>query len=288
MNPWLVLALAVSLSGCDRVFGLTRAGDPSGEIDAPVTDGTLVDAGITCPALGGTPTFSMTLHLRASGCAEYSASIGGRAVANCTGVVSEGPAAGALRPVVGLESQQGVMYDAPRMVPEGDLLFVREWKSSTLLSRILVERRQPADTFALDHEVTVVGMMLDTSARFGVPTRGPIRRMFLRNPQALVELEVDAVGAARVVATYTDTDLGVSTVALVPSLSSDGLELVFGGGTPAGSGVFYADRATIAERFTSARRIAGVPYSYDVWLGEACAELVYSVGNSVYASDAAR
>ena len=284
MRPLVTMAVLLG-AGCDQVFGLTRS---SAAIDASTSDEGLVDAGTACPALGGTPTFSMTLHLRATGCAEYNASTTGRAVANCTGVVSEGPAAGPLIPVVGLESMQGLMHDASRMVPEGDLLFVREWNTQTVFSRILVERRLPGDTFAFERENTVSGMTLDTSARFGVPTRGPVRRMLLRNRQALVELAIDALGAASVMTTYTENDLGVDNVALVPNLSADGLQMVFGGsGTPGGSGVYYADRASLGDRFGAARRVGSVPYSYDPWLGEACSELAFSVGTSVYAVDAA-
>ncbi len=283
----LVAVLVLLAGGCDRVFGLTGS---TAAFDARVDVGDgMVDAGptATCPALGSTPVFSMTLHLRAADCSEYSASNTGRAVANCIGVVSEGPATGPLIPVVGLESQLGVMHDASRMVPEGDVLFVRQWNTSTLFSRILIERRQPGDTFAYDGEVIVSGMTLDTSARFGVPTRGPVRRMFLRNRQALVELTVDAQGAASVVTAYTENDFAVDTIALVPNLSADGLQVVFGGTrTPGGSSVYYADRATIGDRFGTARRIGSVPYSYDAWIGDRCLELALTIGNSAYAVDA--
>ncbi|CAN5906713.1 hypothetical protein BH11MYX3_BH11MYX3_12650 [soil metagenome] len=282
----LVILVVLALGpGCDRVFGLHGSQDGDAATGEAGEAGTR-DAGISCPARGGTPTFSTSLRFVASACSELSGSAIARSVANCTGGVSEGPETGPLTPVAGLESMGDVHYDAARMVPEGDLLFVREWDVTTLLSRILILRRRTGNTFAMDGEVMITGVPLDTSARFGVPSRGPIRRMFVRNLSKLFEVSIDGTGVATPLKSYNDTDLGVDTIDLAPGLSPDGLRLVFGGRLDTTSGIYYADRASTSDSFGPARKIPGAAYAYDPWLADGCAELVFSVGSSLYAAPA--
>lgn len=86
----------------------------------------------------------------------------------------------------------------------------------------------------------------DSYVRFGTPSRGPLRRMMIRNTgQDYREIEVDATGASTAIGTYTASDLGVvSLIGVPPNMSPDGLRIVFlSADQDLGTITAYADRS---------------------------------------------
>lgn len=281
-----VVAL-LSMGACNWIYGL------DGTKLEPVPDAAYfdapADAPFTCPPPGGSPVFSRLLHQIPQTCSYYETSAAtGRATAMCsdgvTSGIAIGPADGTLTRVPMFEQIGANRLDLPHLAPEGDQLFVRNWNTGTLTSKLRVYAIA-GDTFTMSHEVTIAGVTFDTSMKFGRPSAGPVRRMFFHNSgvSPLAELSVEPSGAARQVRTYTPAQLGVETVFAPPSLSADGLRIVFAGGTSMGSKLYYAARPSIDEPFVpGAAHIADLAYNVDPFLTEDCGRLYFSAIASVF------
>jgi hypothetical protein len=269
--------LVGTLCACNQIFGIaeTRPLDAGARefFDAPI------DAPFECPATGGTPTFSRQLNQLVQTCIEYSVSETGRAAGFCNepaAQVSEGPAEGPLAPVAGLESTTTDLIETAKLSPEGDELYVRIRPTSGTTGRFAVYTRTGSG-FAYSHDITLPSPPTSAFGRFGTPSRGPTRRMFVQNNTgAFLEIQLDSTGASTLIQTYDSTKLGGTIVTTVPpELTPDGLHFVVILADSDGSGVFYADRASLAEDFSTARRIAGVPTNLAPFLVGDCGRLYF-------------
>jgi hypothetical protein len=272
----------LALCSCNEVWGLDKT-IAVGNVDARYFDAP-ADAPFTCPPIGQTPQFSRLFHQIPERCTEYSSSATtGRALTMCFDPkmqIGEGPLDGPFTPIAGLETLNQQHFDAPRLVPEGDQLIIRDWNESTVVGRIGLYSAQP---LAFIHEIRLPNnMTTDSFVRFGTPTRGSKRRMFFRQLSTpLSEIEVDDSGTSTVVGTYTEADLGVTAFAgLLPSMTPDGLRIVYYGSSSE-SGIFYSDRGSISARFRPGTLLMGVPGSSDVYMTETCERIYFSAIGSL-------
>ncbi len=272
---WVVAS--VLLAGCTQVFGLAPTEQQ------PVTDAAFfdapADAPFACPPIGETPQFSRVLNQTVQSCSEYSTTTNGRGAAVCTepvNQIAEGPFDGLLTPVAGLEQTAELHLDFVRYAPEGDELFVRSWNQSTVIGRIRAFRRVD-DSFVAAYDVVLPGQTTDSFVRFGTPSRGPRRRMMVRNrTDVYQEIELDATGASELIGNYVAADLGLTSITpSPPNLTPDGLRMVFSGGVSKAQGVQYSDRASLADRF---RPVTGldIPTSPTPFLTADCARVYFS------------
>ncbi len=277
------MILVLVLSACKQAFGLdeTQVVPPSDAqyFDAPA------DAPYACPPAGETPQFSRLFHQIAQSCLYYTSSGPlGRASALCrepVAQVAEGPSEGPLAPVVGLADVGTQRFDLVRLVPEGDELFVRHWDTGTVVGRIRRFRRGGDNAFTSAADVTLQGTTIDSFVQFGAPSRGPRRRMMLRNgPGALQEVEIGETGVAQQIAVYTEAQFGVDVLLSTPNMTADGLRIVFGGQRD-GQLTFYSDRATVSDRFSPGRVLEDVPAAFDTFLTEDCSRLYFSALGSI-------
>lgn len=263
----------VILAGCNQFYDIapTRAVVPpdAAYFDAPT------DAPFACPPTGQTPQFTRLLHQIVQNCSEYNLSTTGRAVALCSEPIyqiAEGARDELLTPVIGLEQDSQTHVDLARYVPEGDEIVVRIWQQSTVVGRIVVFRI--ADGVATEaYDVRLPNNEpIDSFIRFGTPSRGPLRRMIVRNsswPQWR-EIEFDESGTSTLVGLYDTADLGVATLGVPANMSADGLRLVF-----AFNGAVYTDRATLADRFRTASTL-NVPNNPVPFLTEDCSRVYFT------------
>lgn len=274
----LVVVLA-ALAGCNSVYDL-RETAPLPPIDAQYFDAP-PDAPFACPPTGETPQFSRVLNQVIQNCAELSTSTTGRAVAYCREPVvqiAEGPTDEALVPIPELVEVPPLHVDLVRYAPEGDELWVRIWHQNTVVGRIAIYRRE-GTTVVHSHDVTSPSGTFDSFVRFGAPSAGPVRRVMIRNgSQAMQEIEVDSTGASTVIDTYEATDLGVATLGIPGNISPDGLRYVFNAGTS----TYYADRASISERFSPGRELVNVPINPAPFMTADCGRLYFTAVGYVF------
>jgi hypothetical protein len=288
MRVWAAGALLVV--GCNRIFGISETGSlpPADAIDAAYFDAP-ADAPFECPPIGTAPQFSRQLNQIIQQCVEYSLSTTGRAAGLCyDGVsqVSEGPSDGPLMPIAGLEQDSELHIDYVRYAPEGDELFVRIWHQSTVVGRIAVYRKSgtawvPAYDVALPGGVTT-----DSFVRFGSPSRGPLRRMMVRNTSSVSfdEIEFDSTGASTLVQTYDAASIGATSLSgFAPNLSGDGLRMLVSAPLPGNSNAAaYAGRASLANPFGTAMALSDVPYSASPFMSDDCARVYFPALNYMF------
>ncbi len=277
---WVVALLM--LSACDQVFGLkVRDGVPTdGAIESP-TDVRVV----TCPPPGQAPAFLAVAHQVVAGCGELTTNEARtQAMALCNNAIAEGAIDGPFTLVPAFVATGTEHIDVPRLAPEGDLVFVRHWNESTLYAQIRAYQRA-GSTFTPAFEVTLAGRKFDTSVRFGTPSTGPARRIFLRDPSmVLAEIELDAAGVGSVVASYTESQLGIETIFQVPNMSPDGLRAIFLALHEGTGRVVYMDRTNLSERFRPVLPVNGIPAAgtFDAFMTAACERVYYSSAGSLF------
>jgi hypothetical protein len=274
----------LALCGCNQIFGLdqTVPVDNTTYFDAPI------DAPFTCPPPGMTPQFSRIFHQIPQRCSEYTASLtADRAVAMCfepTMQIAQGPVDGPLEPIAGFETVNKVHYDAPKLTPEGDEVVLRIWDEGTVVGRFAMYRFEGA-SLVYEYDITLPGgQTIDSFARFSPPSHGPRRRMLVQNGASggLEEIEFDTTGASIHIASYTTASLGVSSVAgIVPSLTGDGLHMVFFAAGLTSNGIFYDARESRDVPFGPASMLMNVPPTSDPFMTESCERIYFSALGSV-------
>jgi hypothetical protein len=250
--------------------------------DAPI------DAPFTCPPPGGSLEFSRLLHQIPQTCNTFELTAAmDIATAYCSdqmpSQISSGPVDGPLKPNASLVSIGSNVLDNPHLAPEGDQLFVRNWDRNTVVGFVRVYDRT-GDSFTLAHDVTMAGTTWDSFVKFGRPSAGPIRRMFLQNPSSssLTEVSIDGSGVATAMHTYSYDELGTTYVFTMPSLSSDGLRIVFEASLGSINGIVYSDRASIDDVFRAGTLVPDIPPTVDPFLTEDCARLYFSAIGNVF------
>ena len=220
----------------------------------------------TCPA-DRAPVFANTRVVTTSQCSSYVPSEDGQlAVAWCS-VISEGPPAGPYTPI---SFSPAGTYTMPQLAPEGDRMIVR---LDTTPTRFQVFRRASPNVWMLTE--TLPGMYGGTD-HFSPPSRMTAgSRLVVWMTSDLVEL--DGTSGWSLVHAYRSADFGVQN-AVWPTLSPDGLELVFDGNLPGDltRRAFYSSRPSIDALFGPAHEITGLPQTYTMYLPSDCSRLVYS------------
>jgi len=274
------------LCACNQLYGL----EPTEPLPIePVFFDAPADAPFACPPIGQTPQFSRLFHQIPQTCTEWTGSlISGKALAMCfqpTMQIGQGPVEGPLAPIAGFETVNQVHFDAPRTLPDAEQVIIRRWDETTVFGEIRVYNRDANDALTYSHEIKLPSAATDSFVRYGSPSRGPKRRMFVRQLSIpLTEIEVDETGTSTQVATYSETDLDVTSFAgLPPSMTGDGLRIVFSAAGPTMNGIFYSDRASLGDRFRAASLLMGVPSSSDAFMTDDCERMYFSgLGSILY------
>lgn len=284
---WVPVLLAC---GCNSVFGLT----PTELVDAPPP----IDAPDPprCPAIGTIPAFGDDLRsIPAIGCTGYATNDSGIAMAYCNNQVARGPVDGEMTPIM----MDDPVYQ-PRLAPDGDELFALHYNMTTFLYELV-------DLVWRDNKLEQVGTYIPPSSAtygfyssFSTPSRGPDRHIIYVDYNNTT-YTYDLVEIANGTGTWTEqsrvpvTDLGLPTGAtpMQLSLSPDGLRLVFmtaGAWVMDGSGqytwidpVFYADRASLTDRFSMVVALPSVPDQVQSpFLTADCGRIYFSALNRVF------
>jgi hypothetical protein len=293
-REWLVVCAIAMLASCSLQDRLVHCGDqlcpfgsicaPSGGCTMPI-DARLFDAPIdgpfACPAISATPPrFSTLWHqdVLGQGCHDYNFSATGVAVAPCTDVkdhIEQGPVDQPMTPIPSFEAVSPSPFGYPRITVEGDALFVLETMASV----------QPKlDRYAYSPSGwTFTNSIALPATAIGAPSAQPNRRMFFVDANFAHEVTLGDTMLTPVFV-YTAQDLGVQTLNGAPSLSPDGLRIVFAGVDLSGRvHMYYADRMTLDGRFGPPLPIPGGPIdTVDPFLTPDCARLYFSAAGSVF------
>jgi hypothetical protein len=274
------------LAGCNRLFGLGDVGERDANVhffDAPV------DAAPQCPPLGtSAPTFRPAVHsLPIASCTYYSISeVTHHAMARCFGASGYFSAEGELEGDLQQATTEDVAfsYSVPRMGADGDLIARSAYYYNPPMSYYTVEIQQRIGPLAWSRvgdlpyqaaEGTVVGYPFVSNPTTGSEPHVVVVESLAAAPARLHDL-------ARISGTWQQVDdypvSLVSTGIYNPSLSPDGLRMVFTGP----DGVDYSDRATIHDRFRQAQGIDGIPPLLDApVMTTDCGKLYFTALNTV-------
>jgi hypothetical protein len=168
-------------------------------------------------------------------------------------------------------------FDAPRFGPEGTDLWMRHAGTPTTFLHTVCNVATTSCALPLTMTVDATLAASDTPGTVTRAAFGP-RHMMAAIGGALVEL-VEKPSAPETWATehtYQPSELGVTTVA-DPSLTPDGLHLVFVAGTNAGPTVWVANRASLGSMFGPAMELyATTDMPTTPFLDEGCRHLTYT------------
>jgi hypothetical protein len=260
----------VALSGCNWVYGLDetriRDGGTTQFFDAPA------DAAFGCPLDGSEPLFKLALRqVPVANCYAYVPSFdSGKALAQC------GPfelAQGTVdAPMQRLDVGDGSLSD-PRLFPEGDLAFAKSPFQSSL--RLL---SRAGDVWTDEREVLPIPA---GDWHISNPTSGPDRRAIVIRFDS-TQMERQIIEYAEVNGTWTprDTYQLATPFGYRPSLTSDGLHLVFDAAT---AGIYYAARANRDARFSVVTKLSTAPQQgLFPFLTDDCGSLYFSALDTVF------
>lgn len=267
----LVLALVLA-PGCSLVFPLGGSTQPADT----VTD---TSPPAVCPGLGDTPTFgSPMLHvIDARLCAQFTTStVAGLGIGPCeaTGgqlVLFEGPLDGPLHPST-ITTQHSMLHSAV-INPEGTRLITLESEGA---GGFVIEtyERVNSEWSHLAESPT----MLVSPGILGAPSAEPDARIALFDSGSAQVVELRQTGSTWIAERMYDSPFGELQPVVNSSglhLTPNGLAMLFTSNTPDAPGarqLGYADRASLAEPFGSARGIvlAASKLYGDASLGNDC------------------
>jgi hypothetical protein len=255
----------VFLSGCNAVFGI-RGSVGLEFFDAPI------DAAPQCPPLGTTPAFRPAVHsLPFASCDVYTISeAANRAVARCTSdghPVAQGAIEGTLDAVPTTDAPSFYYYYA-RLSADGDRI-----------ARLAFHRQPFYWTVEVDHYDPAVGYIYDSRLPYMAPestlSREPWTSNITARPEPHLVVTEQSLTAnayvlhelAEVGGTWSEID-SYNVTALTddmkePSLSPDGLRMVYSKNVAGANVLMYTDRPTIQDRFHTGEAIAEVPPGVD-------------------------
>lgn len=281
------LATLVAMCGCNQTFGLvpTELVDASLRADAPP------DAPPMCPPIGSQlrVTGVLTQVVRQN-CYGYSASVPTHmAVATCyqSTEITAGykPYEGRLDDTLGpikIDAPANGYLDNARISPEGDEVYFRVYVSTGYA--IVVYHRDADGTWRSTGQLPIA----DTGTNYVTTvTRRPQRHIIVASGSTFVEYAEDGAGNWPQVGSITYAALGI-TIASNPTLTADGLRLVFAGYPMGGPEyqIMYTERAEITGTFGPARPILDMPSQiYDVYLPEDCSRLYFIALGSVFSTE---
>ncbi|HEX5060511.1 MAG TPA: hypothetical protein VFV99_14185 [Kofleriaceae bacterium] len=285
------LVALLALAACNQVYGL----EATAVLDAPYRVDGPPDAPQRCPPLG-TP-------LRATGvlnqvvrqnCFTYTASAGSQiAVATCEVldemgnkyVASEGRLDDSMAPI-DLAAPIGTTIDQAHISPEGDEIYVRA--TTAMVGAVVVYRRQADGKWTFGEQLPIAQT---ASFNIGGVTRRPHRHLLLLAGSAFYEYVSDDAGNWPETKQYTFAQLDV-TLAQTPTISSDGLRILFSGYSSIVGAMFqtrYAERAGIDDNFMGSQPVMNMPSAPDPFLIDDCSRIYFSSASlqSVFAADLA-
>jgi hypothetical protein len=282
------LAILVALAGCNQVFGV-------GPTTLPPPDA--LPTG--CPAIGTPPQFSNKFdQVIDESCGDYIPSaVTGIALAHCSDIASSYIAVGPIdQPLAAVDvpADPVVNVERPRLLPEGDGAYIVLNNYDANNDDKFAEYR-PIDAthwaFVADLNMPAAIFSGSTLPTYlGAPTRAPNRHVFVSGgglndiDYTFHELALAGDGTwLEPGAPYIDGDLVASGLLEAPNLTPDGLRMVFRGYAASGEvGIFYADRQTIDDRFTSATILTGVPAASDAYMTEDCTRIYFTGLGSIF------
>jgi len=274
----------LALVGCNQVYDLesTRLHDAQAP-DAPYrcTD--------EAPDLRGKPVLIVDGR---NAPRSYSISIDRRiAVGISAGTYYEGEADMPLTMGATLSPPPTPTQGSPRLAPEGDELFVRDYNPISPTAPATVDRYVPQGDIWV-RQANIISFVAASPVEISAPTRrsaGPRRMLVLSSTTDLREFEEAPAGLWTQVAMYTHTELGTGEIHF-PNLTPDGLHLIFEGrDSLGGPTLVYASRPSMAARFANAvdaNPFFGSPQISDPFLVEDCARMYFyvpaKVGGGLY------
>lgn len=287
MRAWLLLGLV----GCDTVYGLTGRRDPDASMtdaDDPNDGGDLADAGPGCP--GTTPPFTPTAVFLFPNCTDFTTSKPtNRGLMTCSDVMNESSLSPSTMTLAVTNVQSGETLVDPRLSPAGDEMFVTSKNGIDSSRSIRIYRRTGGQWHHDASPTTLPTEVVITNPLFASPPTEMLpggRRVFIHRTQvgtAYFSEYLENSGAWTNLHDYTAADLGVATFAY-PSLSPDGLQLVFSA-NPIGGGpveVRYAKRLTVTAMFDSSVKIdVGADNTLYPHLASDCTRLYFTSLNTV-------
>jgi hypothetical protein len=242
LAPAIVLA-----AGCNQLFGID---DTNGSqcLSAPV--------------------FKTQPVLVVASCTDYVPSIAANlAVASCKSAISESAVDAPSMTPSSFTPQS--MLLAPRLTPEGDQLFARDVVANAIVA---YTRSNSTWTEPVVQDVGAVGLDDTVSS----PTSTGVRHILHANEQQIDELVETAPGAWSSVHTYVAADFSLQ-VASTPSLSVDGLRMMFVGKTVTDTilSVYFTQRDVIDDVFALAIRLTGSEARSDPVMSDDCTRMYF-------------
>lgn len=284
MRRLLGLCALWAVGACNQIYGIdrTRAVPP---IDAQFFDAPS-DAPFACPTGPEAPAFSPLFHQIVQDCTDYTASeTTGRALAMCATEppgVAEGPADGPLTLIPGLEIVPGTTLSSPRLAPEGDELYVKQYPSMASFGGVTVYRKTGTTWTATGSLAVPDADMISQQISFGTPSRGPTRRMFVMNGDGVAqEIELSDPSQPHLINKYVATDLGLAYLSEAPNLSPDGLRLTLVGSGTQRTLQLYASRTSLTERFPIPVPLPGVPRIDELFMTSDCSRVYFSAASAL-------
>jgi hypothetical protein len=283
----VVFAL-VSLTACDRVFGLTgrdeRDASPNGDTintgDGAVDDGSTDGSDRPlCPTTGA-PMFDLTPSIVVNGCLDYttSASANNAMMVCSADAIFEAPLGTDNIDMANVQNAQ--MIREPRLSPSNDEMFVIGVGNNLdirIYSRVNTQWQYASTPVGLP--TVESNMTLFTSP----PTTITPKPLVMVHHGSVFSEYVRDGAAWMLVRSYQPDDLGVDTY-LHPSMTPDGLHLVFVGSILGGANlVRYATRPTSAVKFdTSVALDVGIENVLYPHLTADCSSLYFWGNGSIH------
>ena len=270
----------LALGGCNAIFGLdqTRAIDAAVSIDA---------APAVCPAIGsGPPTFAPNptvfggMH-----CVAYTTSaIRATAVTLCETGLVEGLIGSSVFEAVAITGQAGFTLTSPRLSPNGDELFAVARPATPGGPRELQRyRRLGTGAFQFAETIPLSGPEALQLESVSPPSATADQHLIVHlfdtgGTSTFVELYEKSGSGWSELRRETRAQVGTESMGF-PSLSPDGLRLVFSGSLPVGGApnILYRERASVADAFGPPVIIGGVDANR-LWphLAPDCSRLYFS------------
>ena len=262
-------------TGCNQVFEINT----TALVDARYFD-VGIDAPFTCPSVGETPTFDVSLQqVVLQQADQYTTSpTTGRAIGILGLSVFEGPVDGPMTEQSGFGTPGCLScteFLAPRLTPEGDAIYATRQSQTDLNAHLVRFRSAGPDKWASDLDLGEVSSYWISSV-----SRGPTRRVVLNDGAMLREYTVTDVGL-ELVQSYTPADLAVSDMQS-PMLTADGLRMLFVLPDFTTPKAYMTDRPDLDSRFGPARLLPGVPAYDGAYMLEDCSRVYVSGLGSVF------